>query len=85
MTQAGKSLPYAPGTYNARHWRKRIHRGGASLYVVLPYQLCRELGVVKDSEVLVYLVGKAIVIQAAEETHFTPLVEQRDLRMTEER
>jgi antitoxin component of MazEF toxin-antitoxin module len=85
MTEAGRILPYSPGHYNARHWRKRLHRAGASLSVYLPYQLCRELGIVHNSEVLVYLVGKAIVLQAADEPHFTPLVAQRDLRVAEER
>lgn len=79
MTRTGHTPPYSPGKYNARNWRKRMHQGGASLYVYLPYQLCRELGLSRNSEVLVYLVGKAIVIQAAEETHFTPLVAQREL------
>lgn len=79
MTLAGHNRPYSPGSYSARHWRKRMHRGGASLYVYLPYPLCRELGLSHNSEVLVYLVGKAIVIQAADDPQFTPLVAQKEL------
>lgn len=79
MTRAGGSHPYAPGQYNARHWRKRIHTVGNSNAVYLPFQLCRELGLSNGSEVLVYLLGRAIVLQKADEPEFTRLVARADL------
>ncbi len=70
----GGGHPHPGYQYSPRFWRKRILKSGGSLYVNLPSAVLRDLGIAQHAEVLVYVVGRVICVQASKVEGFWPEV-----------